>query len=564
MREELHELRGRRRRVAFLGRWGWLLLGLPLWVLFAVAPSLAAGGHGRAVASESPEAARQAMAQLRAGGSAADAAVTAALVAGVVSPSSSGLGGGAFIHYFDAATKRALILDARETAPAGFDAAGFEVRPFPPEQRGRLVGVPGELRGLYELHRRYGRRTWAQVVMPAAEVAAKGFVVNEHLARVLNFAQGSLIAEPAFKELWFPGGSPLKVGARVKNPKLAATLRRIANEGPKAFYEGSIAADLVAAARRHGGALSLHDLANYQVVEREPLTVQWEGYTVHTMPLPSAGGLMLAQTLGLFSKADLERLGFNTPAYQHALGEAFRAAIADRLRHLGDPAFQQVDFPALLEASRLRQRRERLSMFRTRSLGALVQPEQGTHHLITADATGNVVSLTTTVNKAFGAKIVAPNSGVVLNDELDDFTLKQWVEPLGMDQSPNRPRPGARPVSSMTPTLVVKEGQVVLAAGGSGGFNIATNVAQMVIARLAFERSIAELLREPRIQIPLGGATLRVPAATSAEHVADLRLRGEVVEPIRFTSTAVQLLAGAGSGWAAAADPRKFGLALTE
>lgn len=565
MREARHELHGRSRRGVIGGRWGWVpLIGALICALFIGAPSLAARGPSRAVASESPEAARQAMAQLRAGGNAVDAAVTAALVAGVVSPVSSGLGGGAFIHYFDAATQRAIILDARETAPAAFDAEGFEVRPIPHEQRGRLVGVPGELRGLYELHRRYGSRSWADVVTPAAEVAAKGFVVNRHLARTLSFAQERLMVEPALRELWFPGGSPRQAGTRVKNPNLAATLRRIAQEGPQAFYEGIIAADIVAAARRYGGALSLEDLANYRVLEREPLTVQWEGYTVHTMPLPSAGGLMLAQALGLFSKADLQRLGFNTPAYQHALGEAFRASIADRLRYLGDPSFEPLDLGALIEPSRLRQRREQLSMFRTRSLGALVPPEHGTHHLVTADAAGNVVSLTTTVNKGFGAKIVAANSGVVLNDELDDFTLKQWVEPLGMTRSPNRPRAGARPVSSMTPTLVLRDGRVVLAAGGSGGFNIATNVAQMVVAHLAFERPIADLVREPRIQIPLGGATLRVPKATPAEHVADLRLRGEVVEPVRFTSTAVQLLTHTGGSWQAAADPRKFGLALTE
>lgn len=565
MREARHELHGRSRRGVIGGRWGWVpLIGALICALFIGAPSLAARGPSRAVASESPEAARQAMAQLRAGGNAVDAAVTAALVAGVVSPVSSGLGGGAFIHYFDAATQRAIILDARETAPAAFDAEGFEVRPIPHEQRGRLVGVPGELRGLYELHRRYGSRSWADVVTPAAEVAAKGFVVNRHLARTLSFAQERLMVEPALRELWFPGGSPRQAGTRVKNPNLAATLRRIAQEGPQAFYEGTIAADIVAAARRYGGALSLEDLANYRVLEREPLTVQWEGYTVHTMPLPSAGGLMLAQALGLFSKADLQRLGFNTPAYQHALGEAFRASIADRLRYLGDPSFEPLDLGALIEPSRLRQRREQLSMFRTRSLGALVPPEHGTHHLVTADAAGNVVSLTTTVNKGFGAKIVAANSGVVLNDELDDFTLKQWVEPLGMTRSPNRPRAGARPVSSMTPTLVLRDGRVVLAAGGSGGFNIATNVAQMVVAHLAFERPIADLVREPRIQIPLGGATLRVPKATPAEHVADLRLRGEVVEPVRFTSTAVQLLTHTGGSWQAAADPRKFGLALTE
>lgn len=565
MREARHELHGRSRRGVIGGRWGWVpLIGALICALFIGAPSLAARGPSRAVASESPEAARQAMAQLRAGGNAVDAAVTAALVAGVVSPVSSGLGGGAFIHYFDAATQRAIILDARETAPAAFDAEGFEVRPIPHEQRGRLVGVPGELRGLYELHRRYGSRSWADVVTPAAEVAAKGFVVNRHLARTLSFAQERLMVEPALRELWFPGGSPRQAGTRVKNPNLAATLRRIAQEGPQAFYEGTIAADIVAAARRYGGALSLEDLANYRVLEREPLTVQWEGYTVHTMPLPSAGGLMLAQALGLFSKADLQRLGFNTPAYQHALGEAFRASIADRLRYLGDPSFEPLDLGALIEPSRLRQRREQLSMFRTRSLGALVPPEHGTHHLVTADAAGNVVSLTTTVNKGFGAKIVAANSGVVLNDELDDFTLKQWVEPLGMTRSPNRPRAGARPVSSMTPTLVLRDGRVVLAAGGSGGFNIATNVAQMVVAHLAFERPIADLVREPRIQIPLGGATLRVPKATPAEHVADLRLRGEIVEPVRFTSTAVQLLTHTGGSWQAAADPRKFGLALTE
>jgi gamma-glutamyltranspeptidase/glutathione hydrolase len=279
------------------------------------------------------------------------------------------------------------------------------------------------------------------------------------------------------------------------------------------------------------------------------------------MPPPSAGGLLLVQTLSLFSKDELHSLGFNTPAYQHALAEAFRAALADRMRYVGDPDFEPVALDDLVAAKRMKRRRERISLDRTHALPRFGLEEHGTHHLVTGDADGNVVSLTTTVNRAFGAKLTAPQSGVVLNDELDDFTLQTDVVPFGMTQSPNRPGPGKRPTSSMTPTIVVKDGTAVLAAGGSGGMTIGPNVAQAVIARLAFDLPLQDILDAPRFQIPPSGSTILLQEGARAEDIKDLERRGEIVGTVRFNGSAVQLLGSKGAIKTAAADPRKFGSA---
>jgi gamma-glutamyltranspeptidase/glutathione hydrolase len=234
------------------------------------------------------------------------------------------------------------------------------------------------------------------------------------------------------------------------------------------------------------------------------------------------------------------------------------------MHFVGDPDFAKVPIARLLSKKHIARRRAAVSLDRTHAIPRFVQREHGTHHLVTSDADGNAVSLTTTVNHAFGAKVAAPLSGVVLNDELDDFTARAWVEALGLDSTPNRPRPGARPVSSMTPTLVLEDGKVVLAAGGSGGMNIATDVSQAVIAHLAFGLGPTEILDAPRIQIPTAAETIRVPVDTSAEHVADLERRGEIVGRINFTSTAVQMIAAEGTRKFAGADPRKGGFGLVE
>ena len=540
--------------------------------LCAAALILAApGGHAQpnparvAVATENPVSTREGLAELAAGGNAVDAIVRAALVAGIVSPSSSGLGGGGFAMVWRAAAREPYVLDFRESAPAAIDAAAFEARPFKAEERARATGVPGELAGLWQLQHELGKRKWQEVVLPAAHVAETGFPVSQHLANAAASPWSKLAATDAgLAGLFFPGKKPIGAGRALTNPKLARTLKKLALHGKSAFYEGELGRELIATAQAKGGALSAADLRDYRPVPRQAMHVQWDGYDVYTMPLPSAGGLMLAETLGMYSKAELQHLGQDTGAYQHVLAEAMRGALADRLRYLGDPEIEKPDVAALLDPKRLAARKRAISAERTQALPRFDENEHGTHHLLAIDAEGNVASLTTTVNNAFGAKLSAPLSGIVLNDELDDFTKQKDVAPLGLSQSPNRPRAGARPVSSMTPTLVVKDGKVVFALGGSGGQLIATNVTQLLLARLTFGLSPAALVKQPRFAVPTAGPSLLLEVGASEELREDLAWRGEVTEIMKQNATAVQIIAVDDGVVSAAADPRKFGSAIAQ
>ncbi len=540
----------------------WIAIGAALFGILRIPEPVRANTSRQfAVSTEAPRATSEARRVLEKGGNAADAAIVAALVAGVVSPSSSGIGGGTFIHYWDAQRAQSIVLDARETAPRDTVGEDFERRPFEAAERGKWVGVPGEVAGLWEFHRRYGSKPWATLVEPAASAAERGFEVNPHLARALRFSASSLRQDAGLARQWLGRGVPIS-GSRLSNPLLASTLRRVAQHGPQGFYEGVVAADLVRTVRAAGGWLSHEDLVNYEVKERKALQSRFGDVDLYTMPLPSAGGVMLVQASRVFTPAELRVLGFNTPAYQHALAESFRASLADRFRHLGDPDVEQVNVSQLLSPARLRARRAKISLERTHRVQRFAQEESGTHHMVVADATGNFVSLTTTVNRAFGAKLLAKSSGVILNDELDDFSKDAWMTAFGGGPSPNRARPLARPLSSMTPTFGVRDGRVVLALGGSGGMNIATDVAQMALGHLVFGLTPDELLRTPRFQIPMREHTIAVTGGATVEHINDLRARGELVATIEFTTTAVQMITSSdGVHLNAAADPRKFGSA---
>ncbi len=546
------------RRAIGMGLGATLLAGLGLSVPAAVAQR---AGAAMAAATENALCTREALAQMAAGGTAADAAVTAALLGGVASPTSSGIGGGGFVVAWDAAKGAPFVLDFRETAPKGIDVAAFERRPLPDAERGKLTGVPGEVAGLHELHRRAGKRAWKDVVEPAARWAKQGYPVERHLASMLAASGSKLRIDPGIDGVFYPAGRPAAVGNLVKNPKLARTLEAIAAGGPRAFYEGPIASDLVASVNAVGGALTEAEVAAYAPIERAPLHVRWEGHDVYTMPPPSAGGLMLAQTLGMFSKQDLKRFGRESGAYVHLVAEAMRGAIADRMRFVGDPAHQNVDLAKLTSPARLAARRARIALDRTHGVPRFGLEEHGTHHLVTADAAGNFVSLTTTVNRLFGAKATTKETGIVLNDELDDFTPRSSVQVFGMTESPNRPRPGARPVSSMTPTVVVKDRSVVLALGGSGGTTIATNVTQLVLARLAFDVAPQKLVADRRFYVPTEGAYVSLEADAPKSLFSDLESRGEIVSTMRFTTSAVQVIAVEQGRKIPAADPRKHGSA---
>ncbi|HEY3497484.1 MAG TPA: gamma-glutamyltransferase [Polyangiaceae bacterium] len=520
-----------------------------------------AGKEG--VATESLLASRAALATLRGGGTAADAAVTAALVAGVVSPSSSGLGGGGFALVWQARESAATILDFRETAPAVLDVDAFDRRPLPAAERGKLVGVPGESLGLFELHRRFGKRPWQELVAPAERLAREGFAVEGHLAGTLadKGAENYRRAASIDRSFWI-GGKPAVAGARVTRKALARTLARLKSEGPRSIQEGAIAQELVTAARAFGSGITREDLAAYRVRERKPLRFEWEGHEVLTMPPPSAGGVLLAEVLRSYGARELAEMGARTPLRVHLVVEAMRGAFADRARYLGDPDYLPVDVERLIAPSRIAARKAGAHPDRTRTIRALAGEDHGTHAIVVADAAGNVVSLTTTVNTAFGAEIEGETSGILLNDELDDFTSRKMTTGLGISSPPNQARPLVRPTSSMTPTLVLRSGRPRVALGGSGGPRIPVNLTQVLLALLADGESPEAAVSGARFRPGFGEFTLAVESAFSSADVADLKKRGEVVQSGDDSASAIQVLSFDADGLRGAADPRKHGAAL--
>lgn len=550
-----------------------LLLSLAALLLLGRPPraevKTGSGSFGQAVVSESSVAASDAAQVLSRGGTAADAAIVAALVAGVAAPSSSGLGGGGFALGWDARERRPYVLDFRELAPSGLLREPFERRPLGDSDVGHLVGVPGEARGLFALHERAGKLPWADLVRIAERRASVGYSVSPFLARMAASSALKIGQRPALS-LLYPQGKAAVAGTRVTNARLAKTLAALAARGPGAIYEGEIADEIVSTVVEHGGRMVAADLASYRVAVRQPLSVRYAGADVYTMPAPSAGGLLLAEVLGTFPPDELRKLGQRSPAYKHLLAEAMRGALADRARYAVDPDVAPFDVARLVAPERLEQRKLRFGVDRTHALPTFLLNEHGTHALLTADRQGNVVSLTTTVNNAFGSGLVTEKSGIVLNDELDDFSSRESAAFFGLEDSPNRPRPGARPVSSMTPTLVVENGAPRLALGGSGGLRIGTNVTQVLLDVLVFGETAQRAVTAPRFSIPLGGAspgTLRLEGEASPLELADLTWRGEIVSTEPTNSTAVQVLAIVPGTAAvhridAAADPRKSGGAV--
>jgi gamma-glutamyltranspeptidase/glutathione hydrolase len=518
-----------------------------------------------AVAAENEASSRAAMTVLARGGSAVDAAIAASAMLGVTAPVSCGIGGGGFALVYNARDKSLAVLDYRERAPAHYDLATRRSK-----APGADIGVPGEVAGLVELHRRWGTQTLADDLSLAARVAESGFLVTKHLAAMLG-ARSAYLGHPPFAAIFGPHGSPAKEQQRIDNRALAATLRRVGAEGAKAFYEGPVASELVEVARNAGSPMESSDLTDYRVAVREPLRSRWEGYEVATVPPPSAGGLLLLETLGLYSAGELAKMGWQSADLTHMLAEAMRGAFADRTRAVGDPAFVPDRSAELLETQRLSARRARIDNDRTHAPQRFDLVELGTSHLVVADDKGNVVSLTTTINSPFGSGVVAPKSGILLNDELSDFTEPELAAKFEVAPGPNVARAGARPVSSMTPAIVLRDGAPVLALGGSGGLRIAGNVTQALVCRLVFGKSPQACVDAPRFFTPPTGPTL----AYNAEQVPapaiqlDLAEKGEQIRILPGRDvTAVQMIAfersPAGLILRAAADPRKGGLGLVE
>lgn len=526
---------------------------------------------------------------LRAGGSAVDAAIAMSLVLALVEPQSSGIGGGGFLLTFNPSTQRVLAYDGRETAPAQvkptqfLNAEGKPLGVLDAVSGGISVGTPGMLRLLELAHRAEGKLAWSRLFAPAIRLSEQGFQVSPRLHKLI--ASDPLLPKSATARAYFllPDGSPLPVGHVLKNPALAQVLRRVASEGVQAFYTGVLAEAMVKAVGEgpRPGALQLSDLAGYQAKVREALCVPWRQRRVCGFPPPSSGGLAVAQLLGIFEQLPLEPVKPETGLhpvddlpFAHFLAEASRLVFADRNLYVADPDFVSVPVEKLLSPAYLKARAALIQPNRSLGLapaGVLASngwpfaPDRSlelpaTSHLVVVDAQGRGVSMTNTIESAFGSRVWV--QGFLLNNELTDFS---FVSEENGQPVANRLEPGKRPRSSMTPTLVLDEaGQLEALLGSPGGSQIIGYVARPLLSYGYYGLPFGETFRRPHL-INRNGATEleRVPGYEGwLERLkVGLSERGHTVLERELNSGLHGIQRDPG-GWRGAVDPRREGLAV--
>lgn len=547
------------------------LLGAALLLLLAACrASVSFAAPQTMVAAAHPLAVEAGLEVLRRGGSAVDAAIAVQMVLGVVEPQASGIGGGGFLLHYDAETKAITVYDGRETAPAGATPAMFldaDGKPLGFREAiasGISVGVPGLLAMLELAHKERGKLAWSDLFAPAIAVARDGFAIPPRLAAWLARIS-SLREEPAIRTTYYNAdGSPKKHGERIANPELAETMRLIAEQGPRAFYQGTMAAEMVERVQRHRrpGTLSVTDLADYRPIKREALCGPYRVWTICGMPPPSSGGIAILQILGLLEPFEVWHDKPTDLRAIHLIAEASRLAFADRDRYVGDPAFVDVPVAGMLSPVYLSERRKLMSP--DRSMGKVapgVPPgyvERGTSHISIVDRWGNAVSFTTTIEAPFGAQIMV--RGVLLNNELTDFSPRPELngKPVA-----NRVQPGKRPRSSMSPTFVLdRDGKLVAALGSAGGSRIIGDTLQAAIGLLDWNLSPQAALALPRV-LNLNGATELEEGTAVAAQADALRALGHEVQ-VRPHEGGLSAIRRTAEGWEGAADPRRDGVAKGE
>jgi gamma-glutamyltranspeptidase/glutathione hydrolase len=533
-----------------------------LLVALLAAPARAASGG--AVVSGEADATRVGLAVLAAGGNAVDAAVATALALAVVHPEAGNLGGGGFAVVRVGGEIAAL--DFRETAPAAATPRMFVDHRGEPLPEASLVGplasgVPASPAGYFELHRRFGRLPWPRVVEPAIALARDGFEISARTARHLAEDRDRLARFPETAAVWLPGGRPPGWGERLRLPELAATLEAYAARGPEAITAGPVAAAIEAAARRHGGLLTRADLAGYRPVWRQPLRFESFGWSFASMPLPSSGGVLVAETLALLERLGWSRRGRDSADRAHLLAEALRRAFADRLL-LGDPATTRATAATLLAPARLDELARGVDPARASrssgpdSSGAAPEPAETTH-LSVVDGDGNLVALTTTLNDLFGCRLWVPGAGFFLNDQMDDFvTAAGRPNEYGLVQGEaNAVAPGKRPLSSMAPTLAWR-GAEAIAIGGRGGPRIPTALLQVFLALHEGDGAAAAVAR-PRLHHQWLPDRLEIEdGALGAAARAELERRGHRLAPMSEVPKISLVARRADGALEAAGDPR--------
>lgn len=531
------------------------------------------------VATANPHASQAGLDILKAGGSAADAAIAIQLMLGLVEPQSSGLGGGAILLYWDNTAKKLIALDGRETAPKAIKPEVFLDKDGKPLQfldavvGGRSVGTPGTVKLLEHLHKNYGKLAWADLFKAPMALAEKGFAVTPHMAEQVAANAESLAKFPSTKAYFFNAeGQPLAAGVARNNPDYAATLKTIAEQGAKGFYEGSIAqaiVDTVKSSPETAGSLSLEDLSAYTVKEREAVCMPYRAYEACGVGAPTSGGLAMAQILGMLNHYDLSKFGPDSPDSWRLIGDATRLAFADRNRYVADSDFVKVPTQGMLDPAYLKKRSELLNGstgLKTVEPGDFTATTQSriddnslelpsTSHFVVVDKAGNIVTMTTTIENGFGSRLMT--NGFLLNNELTDFSFV--AEEKGQVVA-NRIEPNKRPRSSMAPTIVFKDKQPVLAIGSPGGSNIIAYTTNSIIGYLDWGMDVQKAVAMPHMVNRTGDYYL--------EKGTDAEKYQKVFEEMGYTvkvdnmNSGLQGIAIKTDGLEGGADPRRDGLVL--
>ena len=535
-----------------------------------------------AVATVHPLASRAAIDAYARGGNAVDAAVAAAVTLGVVDGHNSGIGGGCFM-LIRTRSGELIALDGRETAPAGASAAMF-VRDGKADtnlsQNGPLAsGVPGSVAVYADATRRFGNLTFADALLPAATIAGDGFPLDARYAAKLEAAVDLIKPYAATRAVLLrPDGSPLREGDTLQQPDLAETYRGIARDGPDYFYKGPFAKAVDDAMRAGGGVLRATDFADYRMKQRAPLVTTYRGHTIVGFPPPSSGGVHVAQILSMIERFDLAALHDKDPALRlHVMIDAMNVAFADRAYWLGDPAFAKVP-TGLLDAGYLKQQSARISLDSALKVAGHGTPPgnaatafddeltgRHTTHIATADAEGNVVALTATVNTAFGSKVIVPGTGVLLNNQMDDFSIEPGVpNAFGLVGSEaNSVAPGKRPLSSMSPTIVLKNDRPILTLGAAGGPKIITQVVLGVSNVIDLGDDLAAALARPRVHMQWRPEAVWIERDVDPTVQERLKSLGHSLEPSPPAGATQGIAVHADGALTPAHDPRVPGAALT-
>ena len=560
-------------RLLARGRYAHVCVALIVLVLAGCAASPRAGHETAAIASAHPLATSAGQAMLERGGNAFDAAVAVAAALAVVEPYSSGLGGGGFFLLHRASDAREIMVDARETAPAGAKASDYfdKGRPIPgaTTRGGTATAIPGVPAGLVHVATRYGKLPLALSLAPAIRLARDGFPVDARYARIATLRERFLQGGQG-TGVFLDGGKAPQPGFVLRQSELAQTLERIARFGTAGFYEGPVARALVGAVTEAGGAWAEADLRGYKVVEREPVRFTYRGATVTAAALPSAGGIALAQTLGMLERFSLGAIG--TPTTDHLVVETLRRAFHDRARYLADSDFVAVPVSRLVSREYALKKSADIDIAhatRSEGLGEIDAARLESHHtthLSVVDNEGNRVAATLTINLLFGAGIVPPGTGVLLNNQMDDFSLRADV-PNAFELRgglANRIEPGKRPLSSMTPTFV-EDGKGVLVLGAPGGSRI---VSQVLLAILEYVRTpevdLRRLVSMPRYHHQYWPDRVEIePESYAGEWRAAMAAKGHEVREARRAWGNMQMVFKARRTGAAhaASDPRGNGVA---